>query len=67
MVGIVSGGALVEDGSVILSLSLFQEITENQGRINVVDIRVAPSTTEEQVQALCEQIHSIVPEVRPCR
>ncbi len=64
VVGIVSGGALVEDGSVILSLSLFQEITGNQGRINVIDVRVAPSTTEEQVQALCEQIQNVVPGVR---
>ena len=64
VVGIVSGGALVEDGSVILSLSLFQEITGNQGKINVIDIRVTPSTTEEEVKKLCEQIRSVVPEVR---
>ena len=64
VVGIVSGGALVEDGSIILSLSLFQEITGNQGKINVIDVRVAPSTTEEEVKALCDQIHSVVPEVR---
>ena len=64
VVGIVSGGALVEDGSVILSLSLFQEITGNQGKINVIDIRVTPSTTEDEVKQLCEQIHSVVPEVR---
>ena len=64
VVGIVSGGALVEDGSVILSLSLFQEITGNEGRINVIDVRVTPSTTKEEVQRLCEEIHSVVPEVR---
>ena len=62
--GIVSGGALVEDGSVILSLSLFQEITGNEGRINVIDVRVAPSTSEEEVKQLCEQIHGVAPEVR---
>jgi putative ABC transport system permease protein len=64
VVGIVSGGALVEDGSIILSLALFQEITGNQNRINVIDVRVAPATTEEQVQALCKQIDQVVPEVR---
>ena len=64
VVGIVSGGALVEDGSVILSLSLFQEITGNEGKINVIDIRVTPSTTEEEVKRLCEQIHNLAPEVR---
>lgn len=64
VVGIVSGGALVEDGSIILSLSLFQEITGNQGKINVIDVRVAPPTTENEVKALCDQIHNVVPEVR---
>ena len=64
VVGIVSGGALVEDGSVILSLSLFQEITGNQGKINVIDIRVPPSTPEKDVKELCEQINRLAPEVR---
>jgi putative ABC transport system permease protein len=64
VVGIVSGGALVEDGSAILSLSLFQEITGNQGKINVIDIRVSPATSEKEVNALCEQIQKTVPEVR---
>jgi len=64
VVGIVSGGALVEDGSAILSLSLFQEITGNQGKINVIDIRVSPATSEKEVNALCEQIQKTVPEVQ---
>ena len=50
VVGIVSGGALVEDGSVILSLSLFQEITGNQGKINVIDIRVTSFDARERCQ-----------------
>jgi putative ABC transport system permease protein len=61
---LVSGGALVEDGSVILSLSLFQEITGNQGKISVIDIRVSPSTTENEASQLCEQINKLFPEVR---
>ena len=64
VVGIVSGGALVEDGSVILSLSLFQEITGNQGKINVIDMRVTPSTTQKELNQLCEKINSLIPEVR---
>jgi putative ABC transport system permease protein len=32
VVGIVDGGAVVENGSVILSLPLLQEITGNQAR-----------------------------------
>ncbi len=64
VVGIVNGGALVEDGSVILSLPLLQEILGSQGRINVIDVRVTPSTTEQQMQELIAQIHQRVPEVR---
>ena len=65
VVGIVSGGALVEDGSVILSLSLFQEITGNQGK----DQRHRYSgrlrqPAREELSALCEQIQQLVPEVR---
>lgn len=64
VVGIVSGAALVEDGSVIMSLSLFQEITGNQGKINAIDLRVDPSSSEKDVQQLCKQINALLPEVR---
>jgi putative ABC transport system permease protein len=64
VVGIVDGGALVENGSVILSLALFQEITGNEGKINVIDIRAAPGMTEDDVKRLCEQINRLVPEAR---
>ena len=64
VVGIVKGGALVEDGSVILSLPLLQGIIGAPNRINVIDIRVTPSTTEQQVKELTRQIEQLVPEVR---
>jgi putative ABC transport system permease protein len=64
VVGIVDGGAVVENGSVILSLSLFQDITGNQGRISVVDLRVTPGTSKEDLTQLCEKINSLVPEAR---
>ena len=47
VVGIVEGGAVVEDGSVILSLPLFQEITGNQDKINIIDLRATPGTSKE--------------------
>jgi putative ABC transport system permease protein len=62
--GIVDGGAVVENGSVILSLSLLQEITGNQGRINVIDLRATPGTTKEELLQLCEEITRRVPEAR---
>ncbi len=64
VVGIVDGGAVVENGSVILSLPLFQDLTGNQGKINIIDLRVTPGTTKEEVTALCEKITSLVPEAR---
>jgi len=62
--GIVDGGAVVENGSVILSLSLLQEITGNEGRINIIDIRVTPGTTPEELKQVCAQITAAVPETR---
>ncbi len=64
VVGIVDGGAVVENGSVILSLPLLQQITGNQGKINIVDLRVTPGTTKEGLTRLCEQITGLVPEAR---
>lgn len=64
VVGIVDGGAAVENGSVILSLPLFQEITGNQGKISTIDLRVASGTTKEELNRLCEQIDGLVPEAR---
>jgi len=64
VVGIVDGGAVVENGSVILSLPLLQEITGNQGKVSVIDLRVTPGTTREEMTRLCEQINGLVPEAR---
>jgi putative ABC transport system permease protein len=64
VVGIVDGGAVVENGSVILSLPLLQEITGNEGQINVIDVRVSPGTTEDEMKQLCDRISSLIPEAR---
>jgi putative ABC transport system permease protein len=64
VVGIVKGGALVEDGSVILSLPLLQGIISSPNQINAIDVRVTPGTTERQIQELTQQIQQTVPEVR---
>ena len=64
VVGIVDGGAWVENGSVILALPLLQKITDSRDKINVIDIRVPPSTSADQVEKLCEQINKLVPEAR---
>lgn len=64
VVGIVDGGALVENGSVILSLPLYQEITGNEGRINVIDVRATPGLTKEELLEVCGDINRAVPEAK---
>lgn len=61
VVGIVDGGAWVENGSVILSLELYQSITGNEGKINVIDIRVKSG---EDASKVCEQINAAVPDAK---
>jgi len=60
VVGIVDAGAVVENGCVILSLSLFQKLTNNEGKINVIDVRAKPGTTAEGLKQLCEEINGRV-------
>ena len=64
VVGIVDGGALVENGSVILSLPLYQEISGNEGKINIIDLRAAAGMNEEAIKLLCTRINKLVPETR---
>jgi putative ABC transport system permease protein len=64
VVGIVDGGAVVENGSVILSLPVLQEITGNQGKINIIDLRATPGTSKEELTRLCDQITGLIPEAR---
>ncbi|WP_395746970.1 ABC transporter permease [Prosthecobacter sp.] len=64
VVGIVDGGALVENGSVVLSLPLFQQITGNEGKINILDVRAAGELNERQMKQLCEKINHNIPEAK---
>ena len=64
VVGIVDGRAVVENGAIILSLEVLQEVTGNEGKVNFIDVRVTPNTTKEEVNQLCEQIKKIFPEGR---
>ena len=64
VVGIVDGNAWVENGSIILSLPIFQNITGNRNNINVIDVRATPSTSAEDLESLCDEINKLVPEAR---
>ena len=48
----------------IFSLPLYQEISGNEGKINIIDVRVAHGMNEDQVKAVCAQINAVVPEAR---
>jgi putative ABC transport system permease protein len=64
VVGIVDGQAVVENGAIILSLQVLQEITLNEGKVNFIDIRLTPGTSKDQVAALGNRIKEIFPEGR---
>ncbi|TDU81701.1 putative ABC transport system permease protein [Prosthecobacter fusiformis] len=64
VVGIVNGGALVEDGSIILALPVLQTIMSSEDKINVVDVRAVPGLTEQELDALSERITTAIPEIR---
>lgn len=64
VVGIVDGGAVAENGSIILALPLLQKITANEGKINFINIRVTPGTTQEEINRLCTEVKAIFPEGR---
>ena len=62
--GIVDGHSVVENGAIILSLSVLQEITGEQGRINFIDIRMTKNATKEQTDEVISKIEEIFPEGR---
>lgn len=67
VVGIVDGGAVVENGAIILSLSVMQRVTLNEGKVNFIDIRFKPGTTKEQVDQTAVEVKKIFPEGRAVR
>jgi len=64
VVGIVDGHAVVENGAIILSLPVLQEISSNQGKVNFVDVRVPEGTSDKEVLKLCGEINGMFPEGR---
>ncbi len=61
VVGIVDGQAMVENGTIFLSLEVMQEVTGNQGKVNFVDIRVPPNSPRSEIDLLCKDIKQIFP------
>ncbi len=64
VVGIVDGGAVVENGSITLALPLLQKAVGYPGKINFVNVQLKPMVTETAARALCRRIESEVPGLR---
>jgi putative ABC transport system permease protein len=62
VVGIAEGGAFVENGSIILSLALLQQITGNQDRISAIDVRVVSGMDDPGIRRLCDEMSRLIPE-----
>lgn len=64
VVGIVDGGSVVENGAIMLSLTVMQRVTLNEGKVNFIDIRLQPGTDNEGVAKTAAEIKKIFPEGR---
>jgi putative ABC transport system permease protein len=62
VIGIVDGGAFVENSSVILSLPLLQEITGNHDQISAIDVRVDSGMDQAGIQRLCAEMNKVTGE-----
>jgi putative ABC transport system permease protein len=62
VVGIVDGGAFVENGSVILSLPVLQQVTGDHDQISAIDVRVTPGMDQDGIHRLCTEMSRLVPE-----
>lgn len=67
VVGIVSGGSVVENGAIILSLSVMQKVTLNEGKVNFVDLRFEPGITSAEVDHIAAEVKKIFPQGRALR
>jgi len=64
VVGIVNGGAFVENSSIILSLPMLQQITGNHDQISAIDVRVTPGVNDAGIRSLCAEMSRLIPEAR---
>jgi putative ABC transport system permease protein len=62
VVGIADGGAFVENGSIVLSLPLLQQITGNQDKISAIDVRCDSGTDQAGIAKLCDEMSRLIPE-----
>ena len=59
--GIFESAALVENGSLIMTLPQMQKLTENEGKVNFFNLRVNPDLDEEGINTLKQTIKEKFP------
>src|SRR2546423_14290862 len=62
VVGIADGGAFVENGSIVLSLPLLQQITGSPDKISAIDVRCDSGMDQEGIRKLCDEMSRLIPE-----
>lgn len=60
--GIVDGGAVVENGAIILSLPLLQQVMQKQGQVNFVNVKLRHGS--RNVEQVAKSIQEQIPDYR---
>jgi putative ABC transport system permease protein len=64
VVGIVDGHAVVENGAMIMSLKVLQDVMGEPDKINFVDVRLDKDITKERTDEIVAKVKKIFPEGR---
>lgn len=67
VVGIVDGHSVVDNGGMLLSLKVLQDVKGEQGKINFVNVRLEPHLPKAQVDGIIAEVKKIYPEGRASR
>jgi len=59
--GVFESSSLVENGSVVMALPQLQEVTENAGKVNFLNLRLTPGTTAPELETLRADIQARFP------
>ena len=62
--GTFDSGAFVENGAAIMALPQLQRITENEGKVTFLNVRLAPGTTPGEAEAVRAMIRERFPGMR---
>ncbi|OIO66255.1 MAG: ABC transporter permease [Zetaproteobacteria bacterium CG_4_9_14_3_um_filter_49_83] len=61
VVGIFQSSALVENGALILTLQLVQQITDKTGKVNVLNLQLDSSASDSDIANIKQQVRDTLP------